>query len=738
MNSYRSAQQVSGFRIPVGIFVLALLGVTCGLLWWNPEYLTSSVVRPQVLISEIQASNWTTLADSDGDYSDWIEIHNPGNESRNLTGWYLTDDFRQLTRWQFPEIELEPGAFLVVFASGKDRSQFLDDLHTNFMLDETGEYLALVDPSGTKVVHEFLPKFPRHKGDESYGIRAEFFSQSFVRSPGAYRSTALFGRPSPGGPNKGEIWGQVADTRFSRKGGFVEQPFRLILKSKTPQAPIRYTTDGSWPSDENGQVYKGPVTIDRTTVVRAATFKERFKSSNTDTQTYLFADSLVMQNGQGLPESWGVKGDWAVPADYEMDPEVVGDDRYRARLVTALKAIPSLSLALDPGALFDRDLGIYSNSENSGRAWERPGSIELLFLKGEGGKEFRTNCGVRIQGGLSRRPEESPKHSFRIVFREQYGSTTELRYPLFGENGAKRFKNIILRAGWNNSWLHGNSQERARGDLLRDEWMRHSMTALGRPSVRGRFVHLFLNGLYWGVYNLCERPDASFLAATLGGNPTDYDSRNASNVLMGDAVIWNRLFEVANGGLEAPERCAVLAKILDVESFVDFMLVQFYGGSSDWQGDLNWYAGRRRKPGERYQFFGWDGERALESLDDIITHVDRDFTPARLFHRLRENPDFRQLFRERARSVLGNGGALSPEASRQRYEELAATIRDAIVLEAVRWGDYRRDVHSYQTGPYERYEPDSHWEKEVQRLLDTYFPQRTARVIEQLKDINLW
>ena len=735
MSDYLPVKGPSGFRIPPWVFALILIGVVLLAFWLNPNYLRDSIERPTFLISEIQASNWTTVVDSDGDHSDWIEIHNPSQESQALTGWYLTDDFKELTKWRFPELVLEGGGFLVVFASGKDRRQLLDDLHTNFKLNELGEYLALVDPSGKRVVHEFLPKYPPLSGDDSFGIRSSFFEEVIGRLPGAYRRTAYFSDPTPGGPNTREFWGQVSDTHFSKNGGYVDEPFLLELDTDTPRATIRYTLDGSWPSANHGIEYEKPIAIDHTTVIRVTAFRDNYKASNTDTQTYLFREQVFGQRGRGMPETWGTKGDWSVPADYEMDPEILEDPIYQDRLQAALNALPALSIVVDQADLFGRQRGIYANPEASGRAWERPGTMEVLFTDGR--KTFRENCGIRIQGGWSRRPEESPKHSFRLVFREQYG-TPELNYPLFGEAGAKRFKNLILRAGCNNTWLHWNHEERERGDLLRDEWMRRSLAALKRPANSGRFVHLFLNGLYWGIYNPCERPDAYFQAHLEGIDAAEFESRNASKILSGSDDAWLQLFELANGVEEGGAGYESIGALLDIDEFIDFMLVQIYGGSSDWDRASNWYAGRRASANGKFRFFLWDGERSLEGLDVDITRFDDDLSPTRLFQRLRRFPEFRSAFAQRARKVLGSEGVLGPRANRARYERLANQLRDAVILESARWGDYRRDVHPYRVGPYELYTPATHWEPEVERLLDLYFPNRTQRLIPQLEAIGLW
>ena len=128
-----------------------------------------ATAAPSVVISEFMAINNTTLADEDGDYSDWIELYNSSADTVNLHGWYLTDRATNLTHWKFPSTNLGPSSFMVVFASNKDRRVPGAPLHTNFKLSGSGEYLALVMPDGVTKATEFAPAFPPQYADISYG-----------------------------------------------------------------------------------------------------------------------------------------------------------------------------------------------------------------------------------------------------------------------------------------------------------------------------------------------------------------------------------------------------------------------------------------------------------------------------------------------------------------------------------------------------------------------------------------
>lgn len=508
---------------------------------------------------------------------------------------------------------------------------------------------------------------------------------------------------------------------------------QVEMHCATRGANIFYTTNGAAPVPPTAQRYDGPVRVARTTTFRAAAFKGDKEVGTSCASTYIFLADTIHQTGSGFPKTWGTKEGKAIEADYEMDSEIVGKPEYRG-LKDGLKAIPTLTLTLAPEDLFAGERGIYSHPEESGEAWERGASLELFTADGR--TNLQAGCGVRIQGGWNRRPEESPKHSFRLVFRKKYGAG-KLRYPIFGEAHAAEFDSLILRAGCNNSWLHWSGVERRRGEYIRDQWMRETMGAMGHPSASGIFVHLYLNGLYWGIYNLTERPDASFASAYLGGSPEDYDARNAEKIIAGDGKAWEELMARINQGVKNREQFDAIGKLLDLPNFIDFMIVNLYGANGDWDRHSNWYAARRRNPPGKFEFFIWDAERTLEQATDDTFESDDDESPTRIFHRLCENEGFRKIFSERVKMHLSEGGALAPPRAAERYRRWSDQLDLAIIAESARWGDYRRDVHRYREGPYELYTRDGHWKPEVDRLLKEYFPARTEIFLKQCQKRQL-
>ena len=220
-----------------------------------------------IVINEFLAGNTSTngLLDEDGLLDSWIEIYNRGAVTVNLAGWSLTDDPGQPAMWTFPATNILAGQYLVVFASGEDRAVPGAQLHTNFKLGLSTNYLGLYNADfPPQAAFEYTPAYPEQRNNISYGL-----DNNGV--PG------YFAIPTPGGPNGfSTITGVVAQLNVSLASGFFSQPTNVALTTATPGATILYTTNGSVPSISgsvtNGNVYGGPVNISRTTPFRAAAF----------------------------------------------------------------------------------------------------------------------------------------------------------------------------------------------------------------------------------------------------------------------------------------------------------------------------------------------------------------------------------------------------------------------------------------------------------------------------------
>jgi hypothetical protein len=268
-------------------------------------------LRAEPRISEFMAANTRTLADGDGAFSDWIEIHNPDNVPVRLDGWFLADSVSNKTKWQFPGVAIPPDGYLVVFASGKNRLDPTQPLHTSFALSASGEYLALLRPDGRTAATEFAPEFPPQLDDISYGtVRDE-----------AGLATGFLRRATPGEPNGSRDALMLLETvTIARASGLFTRSFNLILSGAGANQRIRYVL--APPSAKSADIpeptasppaYAGPIHINSTVIVRAAVFSAdntvrgptaaaHFLKLDLETAGFSSALPVVVLDNQGLGE----------------------------------------------------------------------------------------------------------------------------------------------------------------------------------------------------------------------------------------------------------------------------------------------------------------------------------------------------------------------------------------------------------------------------------------------------
>lgn len=539
-----------------------------------------------------------------------------------------------------------------------------------------------------------------------------------------------------------------AQPKFSEPHGLYDEGSMEVTISGSEGAEIRYTTDGSEPTVES-ILYTGPLSVDKTMILRAVEVKDGKVSSPVSTVSYIFTKSVISQSDspEGYPTKWGKYSQigGTAKADYGMDPEMTGDANLCEKIKEGLKQLPILSIVTDKDNLFSHENdeetgGIYIFTgppvgDTTGHGWTRAASAELFG--GPQHHDLSTTCGLRLHGGHGRLAEKNPKHSLRLVFKDIYGPKT-LNYPVFGDGETVQFKQLVLRCHFGNSWQHWSEGNRQKAQYTRDVWTRRMQKKMGRTSVNALYVHLFLNGMYWGLYNIAERVDDQYGKDHLGGGKSDIDvikieEDNGNHIEASEGTLdaWNKLVATAPKAA-SKQGYEALKSLLDIDAFIDYMLINQYAGNTDW-AHHNWYAIYRRGEGSQgFRFLCWDSEMIMEGeKENVVTKNNGDSFPTGIFHHLMKNPQFAQQYVNRASELLSDGGLLSEASVVEVWDSLYHTIDMAIYDEAARWGDYRRDVHPYQTRG-ELYTVDNHYMKERNRLLTEYFPVRSQRV---LKDI---
>ena len=812
-------------------------------------------------ISEFLASNGEGIEDEDGDNSDWIEVWNPSNSPGNLDGWFLTDDPTDLTKWRIPAVEIGAGEYLILFASGKERTDPAAELHTNFRLQsDDGGYLALVSPDGTTINSTF-ESYPEQFQDVSYGTgfggsSAEVFVEEgdaarvFVPSqplpgwegvefndsswlsattgvgyddpggdyeqffgegatalrtamadvnpsvyiripftvanavgiqdlvlsarwedgfiaylngteihrerapddaqwdsrsdPQAARdeddavlldvfpltegsvvqgtnvlavqglntsatssdllfsprltgtrldlsapSDGFFPEPTPGAANSARFDGLTADTKFSVDRGIHETAFQLEITTATPEASIRFTTDGSPPDETTGTLYSAPIEIDETTVVRAIAFREGFLSTNVDTHTYLFLDDVADQP--------------------EMDRIVT--QQFGSQMVGSLLSVPTIALSFD-GSDIERT--------------ESEVSVELINF--ESGDE-QINAGVARFGSFV---TDFEKRSFRLHFRSRYGAS-RLEYPLFEETEYEiaptdSFDSLDIRAG--------NHDMLARGAYLSNRYTDDAMLEMGNLSAHGRFVHIYFNGLYHGRYHLRERWDAAFASDYLPGSEEEYDTLNVNN--SGREFGAPDLQELQDGDLNdwvvmrnlldtSPTPYRAVRDMLDVPNLIDFMLVWTMGNS-----ESEFRAAGSLENGVGFKFFIKDADGYLRNPDGNHNVNHNGPLNAMTTFRNEGDPDFMTLLADRIHKHFFNGGVLTPERNIARLQHRVDESMLSYIAEYAR----RTEIID-QNGSTGNRTPEQ-WLDYQENIINNRFPTITGDRLDDLRAAGMY
>ncbi|MFT5413090.1 MAG: hypothetical protein ACI9NC_005843, partial [Verrucomicrobiales bacterium] len=594
-------------------------------------------------------------------FVDWIELHNDGLSVVDLEGWTLSDELSQPAKWKFPAgANISAGGYLLILADDQDISGIATDfLHTNFKLSAGGEFLGLFNPAGV-VQSQFFPEFPRQLDFHSLGKNPAGTDFGYLETP------------SPGKTNTGQFFtGEVAKPDFNVPGGFHSAALTLSISTTTPSATIRYTTDGTEPTETNGAVYMGALTLapinTRTAhTIRARAYATGLVPSRTKSSSYLIAQSNNIRQAPAL----------MITADAGRSIEK-----------------PFGVLAIDGGqyvgAIWEPiDHGDYNMLMERGRPVERPIFLEYYFADSTEG--FREDAGMRASGSNHLRPrailvdlDASPwqnnsreKLSFNIYFRDEYEDSS-VTLPLFGPDyPVDTFEQLRPRAGKND----------ISNPFIKDEIMRRLYLDMEQVGSRGVFNSLYVNGEWKGYYNTCERLREPFFQQHYSGG--EWDIRQAGNpnggLAQGTNDAWNELntrLQAANVNSKTAWESAL--ELVDPIAMADYFLLNIYGATWDWPGN-NWVSARQRSAAGRYRYYVWDAEGAFGHprrngttnsnkpvdhntiQDDLLSGGN---STSRMFQRLERWPEFKLILADRIQRHFFNGGTLDdslPASSRAK------------------------------------------------------------------------
>ncbi len=585
-------------------------------------------VHAQVLVNEAQSANASTLEDEDGDHEDWIEILNAGAAAVDLAGYRLSDDPLQPDMWVFPSISLDPGEFLIVFASGKDRRD-PENPHTNFKLDGDGEPVLLSDPGGTRVdsVHT--------------GFMISDISEG--RLPAQGPEWFRMEHPSPGVANLGPGYLDISlPPMFTLPTGLYWWATEVGLYHVVAGTEVRYTVGGRLPT-ETDPLYTEPLAVDSTTVLRARAWTPGKLPSATITGTYLVGEA---------------------------------------------SSLPIVSLSTDPSNLWDPDIGIHvvgtngdpnwpHDGANFFQNWERPVHVEVFE---PGGETFAQDAGFKIFGGSSRL---LPQKSFRLIARTNYGDG-DFDYPFFPDRPFDEYDQAILRNS-GQDWCLAHFRD---GVIQRMAWnldidlmaFRPAVTFLngeywGILNLRERQNEDYL-AAHHGVdpdavdilrypYNVIEGDDQPFrdLIGFIDGHP-----------------------------LDEPANYAVVEAQIEIPSFIDYNVMNIYVGNVDWPGANTKYWQPQAPGGKwRYLAYDLDAGLDLDWVvngpdHDTLRYAIDKFYPSNRYplRALLESAEFRQDFINAFVEHMDTD--FHPEAMLAQTDAVVAEMDADIGRHMERWG----------------------------------------------------
>lgn len=553
-------------------------------------------------IHEVMVYNAWVLRQG-GEYYDWVEIKNVSDAAVNTRDYYLSDSGKDRARFRLPDSTLQPGELLVIYCTGDEEAT--GARMAPFALSAQGDQLYLSAADGALCDWACLRGIPYHGSMGRLDGQSGFF---------------YFSEPTPGENNRGGARTVAAKPTLEGRDGVFDD-VQSVSVTLSGEGEIRYTTDGSTPTASSA-LYTGPLTLDKTGVVRAVRYHEGELPSD------VLNLSFIINEGHSLPV---------------------------------------VSLVSDPSNLFGGS-GLYSNPTQD---IERPGAVTLYEKDGSG---FSIECGIKLHGATSKVAQR--KKSFKLCFRSRYEG--ELNYDLF-ENGVTAFSSVLLRA----------AQESTYSTYMRDNIM-HQLAIQCFPEIPAqdyKYSVLYINGQYWGVYNIREAHSAEHYANHYGYDPDTVTQWKES--WAADSPIAQIYRYAVNHNLKSDTYYEKVAERINVDSVIAWTILQAYSGNVDFY-----------PPNTRFYYSTEDGQMRYALVDlDLSMFAYDIFDPPLHFgyayntlaNRLLQNRQYQLRMAQQLSDALH--GPMSDENVLKLIDKLADELRPEIDRDRKRWaqGNARLD-----------------------------------------------
>ena len=618
--------------------------------------------------------------------TDWVELHNSTGSAVSLAGYGLSNNPKNPAKWVFPDISIEPGEYLLLYATGSADKAQKKNLKLNFCISSTGEALFFFDPNG-KLIDKLSAG--RMKSGQSYGRDGS-------------DNRFYYAEPTPGAQNGKGYEGITQLPAFSVTPGIYDNAVTVAITAGEGET-IRYTTDCTTPN-ASSQVYSGELSISKNSVIRAAAFRDGYLSGDVATATYLFRSDGV---NHALPvvtlvtdpdNLWNSKtGIYATGDQFDPDAASYADTLKSATYYQAK----------------------FATEEQVDTIWEKPAAFSLFDDNGK--QVFTQNVGIRIAGSFGRGRAQK---GFNVIARKEYGKGS-MEYPFFENRPYTEYKAVVLRAGAQDQNRSKIRDELASG-LLEGTDINILYQAY-RPTV------LYLNGEYWGVYFMKEKRNRFFVAQheNTENNVDLAIGKGFKQRSYGDNSDWVSLYEYATShDLSASDAYNYVAERMDVDSFMDYMIAEIYNGNTDTY-NFQYY----RLKGGKWKFIFYDfcwgfQSPGHETLAFRMGKTPSDVCSAKLFAAMLQNKGWRDRFCRRFGELLNT--AFAPERVSALIEELYGYVEPEIKREREKFNkDTFMGVKQPNTnlGTYEGFQ------SEISKLKD--FAQKRPEEIKRQLQSNL-
>lgn len=650
-------------------------------------------------ISEVSAVNATLDNSPDGktyssgelyDYYklyDFVEIKNPSDEDIELSELYIGKSGFDKAVW-LPTVRLGAGEYRVIYFADETKYDSKEDkLYVDLGLNRYRNDIYLFDTAGSVIdcVETSLLFDKTSAGRVSDNDDTLYYFTTVT--PGTQNSTQTFSKA-------------VGSPSFSLEGGYVEAGSSLTIKAPDG-CIVYYTTDGSYPT-QSGQLYRSPITIDKTMTVRARAFKNDALPSDDVSVSFIVGRKhnmpVVFLNTDEANLYSERTGIWADGPNFDTESMKYDDS--------------SLSGAQKED-LFFRD----APKANYWQSWERP--VNFTYIDENGVQVLNFNAGIKTFGQYSRVHDQK---SVSINLKDKYG-IKEVVYPFFGDNYINVFSSLVLR---------GAGQDANRSHI-RDAFIARALLGKINCEVMNyRPVVCYVNGKYHGIYDLRERISDEFVANHTGADPDNLDRMKGSSIVQsGTSENYNALYKfVTSKDMTNSDNYAYVCSQMDIDNYIDYWIAQIYFANTD-PGNIKFY--RERTETGKWRWIPYDFDWSLSSTENRMSEYvfRQDKKIYAIIQKLIKNSTFKKKFISRFCELLND--TLNPDRLMPLLRELTNEISEEMPYHIERWNFRNTDDNRYVSGILMSAPSSmSRWEKHIETCED-WLRNRDEKIIGHLK-----